>query len=192
MAEVLLAAPAAASTLHSTTAGIDGKYYGKLEHSVRSLYAKRRVEDKIAEFFNSRPKDDLAQPSDRGPSSEEVQPGEYVRLKNIKLKTGLPGQTVCIIGAGVAGLFTAMTIDYLNKQVPGLNLKYEILEAADEDRFGGRLYTHRFSDGLHDYYDIGAMRFPDIPIMKRYFRSSKPEKESHYDLIILSQDLQAI
>ena len=78
--------------------------------------------------------------------------------------TGYKG---CIIGAGAAGLFTAMTIDYLNKMVPDLNFSYEILEAADEARFGGRLFTHKFSEKLHDYYDVGAMRFPEIPIMDR-------------------------
>ncbi|KAF8965478.1 hypothetical protein BDZ97DRAFT_1658957 [Flammula alnicola] len=59
-----------------------------------------------------------------------------------------------------------------------LGIEYEILEA--NDRFGGRLFTHRFngSDGLHapvgtparyDYFDVGAMRFPDMPFMTRVF-----------------------
>ena len=55
-----------------------------------------------------------------------------------------------------------MILDKLN--IPGLS--YEILEG--NTRFGGRVYTHRFSDKKHDYYDVGAMRFPDIPIMKKY------------------------
>ena len=74
---------------------------------------------------------------------------------------------VGIIGAGVAGLFTAMIFDYLNEKYQ-TNVEYEILECNDEDRLGGRLYTHYFSDAEHDYYDVGAMRFPDIPTMKQY------------------------
>ncbi|EQB53899.1 hypothetical protein CGLO_06344 [Colletotrichum gloeosporioides Cg-14] len=82
---------------------------------------------------------------------------------------------VGIVGAGAAGLFTALTLDWINdtiekyKGVGKLKIDYEILEAATEDRFGGRLYTHRFSkDGTHDYYDVGAMRFPENDVMKRY------------------------
>ncbi|KAB8253768.1 hypothetical protein BDV32DRAFT_143456 [Aspergillus pseudonomiae] len=70
---------------------------------------------------------------------------------------------VCIIGAGIAGLYIALILDIL--EVP--NLSYEILEASD--RVGGRVYTHNFSSASHDYYDIGAMRYPDIPIMRRTF-----------------------
>ena len=90
--------------------------------------------------------------------------------------------TVCIVGAGVSGepilfeslratlmsvllvlgLYIAMILDKLN--IPGLS--YEIIEA--NDRFGGRVYTHKFSDAPHNYYDVGAMRFPEIDIMKKY------------------------
>ncbi|EXF84028.1 flavin containing amine oxidoreductase [Colletotrichum fioriniae PJ7] len=88
-----------------------------------------------------------------------------------------PGHfNVGIVGAGAAGLFTALAIDWINDTIakekgPGhLNITYEILEASDEERFGGRLYTHRFSkDGVHDYYDVGAMRFPRNAVMDRTF-----------------------
>ncbi|KAH7127975.1 hypothetical protein B0J13DRAFT_483485 [Dactylonectria estremocensis] len=80
-----------------------------------------------------------------------------------------------VIGAGAAGLFTGMLLDYLNhelelKGVP-LTFQYEILEAAGPDRVGGRLYTHNFSKSkdTRDYYDVGAMRFPDNPVMARIF-----------------------
>ena len=80
---------------------------------------------------------------------------------------------VGIIGAGSAGLFVAMIFDYLKGKY-GLKVDYEILEAHGEDRLGGRLYTYRFPELLgedynssHDYYDVGAMRFPEIEIMKR-------------------------
>ncbi|KAF4980211.1 hypothetical protein FZEAL_3722 [Fusarium zealandicum] len=86
-----------------------------------------------------------------------------------------PGKIdVGIVGAGVAGLFTALVFDWLNDhpqlQGQGLKINYDILEAAGEERLGGRLYTHHFSDEKHDYYDVGAMRFPNNSIMKRTFQ----------------------
>lgn len=75
-----------------------------------------------------------------------------------------PPRKVCIVGAGVAGLYIAMILDSL--EIP--NLTYDILEA--NSRVGGRVYTHHFSEQQHDYYDIGAMRYPDIPIMSRTFK----------------------
>ncbi|KUI62780.1 hypothetical protein VP1G_09904 [Cytospora mali] len=78
---------------------------------------------------------------------------------------------VGIVGAGVAGLFTGLLLDWLNEKLEGkLQIDYDIIEAADTPRLGGRLFTHRFSEDEHDYYDIGAMRFPDNNIMHRTFR----------------------
>ncbi|KAK8082795.1 hypothetical protein PG996_001576 [Apiospora saccharicola] len=63
----------------------------------------------------------------------------------------------------------------------GLGVEYEILEANDEDRLGGRLYTYYFEDktdkegkempegGPHDYYDVGAMRYPEAGVMNGTF-----------------------
>ena len=61
-----------------------------------------------------------------------------------------------------------MIFDYLKKEYK-LDVNYEILELSPEDkgRIGGRLYTYQFSEDLHDYYDVGAMRFPDADVMKR-------------------------
>ncbi|KAF7560122.1 hypothetical protein G7046_g4037 [Stylonectria norvegica] len=86
-----------------------------------------------------------------------------------------PGKfKVGIVGAGVAGLFTAMVFDWLNENPElkgqGLEIDYDIIEAAGEDRLGGRLYTHNFSEKEHDYYDVGAMRFPNNSVMKRTFQ----------------------
>ncbi|OQE37336.1 hypothetical protein PENCOP_c010G05201 [Penicillium coprophilum] len=85
---------------------------------------------------------------------------------------------VCIIGAGIAGLYLALILQDL--EIP--NLSWDILE-ANRDRIGGRIYTHRFSEAHDDYYDVGAMRFPQIPIMSRVFdlfhRMQVPLKEFH-------------
>lgn len=71
---------------------------------------------------------------------------------------------VGIIGAGAAGLYAGMILDLFADR-----FSYEILEANGE-RVGGRLFTHKFpGGGPNDYYDIGAMRFPDIPFMTRTF-----------------------
>ena len=79
-----------------------------------------------------------------------------------RASTDLP---IAIIGAGAAGLRVAMMLDYL--EIP-----YEIFEASK--RHGGRCYTHHFTteeeSGLkHDYFDVGAMRFPDNGAMMRTF-----------------------
>lgn len=76
------------------------------------------------------------------------------------LKKRLANFSVGIIGSGMAGLYTAMILD-------SLDIRWEILEASG--RPGGRIYTHRFSCQPGDYYDVGAMRFPNIPAMSRTF-----------------------
>ncbi|KAE9970475.1 hypothetical protein BLS_004896 [Venturia inaequalis] len=106
----------------------------------------------------------------------------------------LPGYKVGIIGSGAAGMFTAMIFDYLNDKFEGLNVEYEILEA--DDKVGGRLFTYKFPEkdpeypiGPHDYYDVGAMRFPNSKVMARTFELFKvlemdfvPEPESEEEV----------
>ena len=56
--------------------------------------------------------------------------------------------TIGILGAGVAGLYTALMIDSLG---PDSGITYQILEA--NERIGGRLYTHEFEGHTpNDYY----------------------------------------
>lgn len=50
-----------------------------------------------------------------------------------------------IIGAGSAGLITRLIFDHL-KELYGPDVDYEILEVNDNNRLGGRLYTHYFDD----------------------------------------------
>ncbi|KAI7759775.1 hypothetical protein LZL87_009098 [Fusarium oxysporum] len=110
-----------------------------------------------------------------------AQVGEKDSIGSLREKTKKftgPGYTpaeqgkisVGIVGAGVAGLFAALRFDWLNchdeLKGKGLNISYDILEAAGAERLGGHLYTHRFSDEEHDYYDVGAMRFQNNTIMK--------------------------
>ncbi|RYP64795.1 hypothetical protein DL770_009126 [Monosporascus sp. CRB-9-2] len=70
---------------------------------------------------------------------------------------------LCIVGAGMAGLYIALILDTLN--IPGIS--FDFFEASD--RIGGRCLTHEFSKIPHDYYEVGAMRFPVIPVMERTF-----------------------
>lgn len=78
-----------------------------------------------------------------------------------------PWYRVAIIGAGVAGLRTA-------KLLQNLGIPYKIFEASD--RAGGRIFTYDFTPkpprnpaGNHDYYDVGAMRFPNNKANQRTF-----------------------
>ncbi|SCN91547.1 related to L-amino-acid oxidase [Fusarium fujikuroi] len=102
----------------------------------------------------------------REKTKESTGPG-YIPEEQGKISVG-------IVGAGVAGLFAALLFDWLNGHEElkgkGLKISYDILEAAGAERLGGRLYTHHFSDEEHDYYDVGAMRFPNNTIMKRTFQ----------------------
>lgn len=61
------------------------------------------------------------------------------------------------------------------------NPTYDILGGGS--RIGGRVYTHHFGDEPHDYYHTGAMRYPDIPTMKRtleHFKLTKMPPISYY------------
>ena len=94
--------------------------------------------------------------ADITPPPDFIPPGDNAkRLNEHVKKTDLK---IGIIGAGVSGLYTALILK-------SLDIDYEILESSD--RIGGRIFTHHFSEKDHDYYDIGAMRFPHTPIMDR-------------------------
>ena len=57
-----------------------------------------------------------------------------------------PDLPVCIIGAGTAGLYTAMILE-------SLGIDYQIVDADTRDRIGGRLFTFHFPNGgPYDYY----------------------------------------
>ncbi|KAK4449750.1 putative L-amino-acid oxidase precursor [Podospora aff. communis PSN243] len=148
--------------------------------SIKARWAQRLVREKLAAELNAiqerrplgagHPTDDhafLPHLGQTGRFTWDNLPPDHPRLgdgRDGALHGDYPPRKVCIVGAGVAGLYIAMLLDSLN--IP--NLTYDILE-ANPDRVGGRCYTYRFSDDPHDYYDIGAMRYPDIPTMQRTF-----------------------
>ncbi|KAH7356359.1 hypothetical protein BKA66DRAFT_595865 [Pyrenochaeta sp. MPI-SDFR-AT-0127] len=75
----------------------------------------------------------------------------------VQAKAGPDLGKVCIVGAGAAGIYMAWMLTYLG-------IEYDLFEASD--RIGGRVFTYdQFkNDGVcpHNYYDVGAMRIPDI------------------------------
>lgn len=67
-------------------------------------------------------------------------------IPRLHVPPATPDLPVCIIGAGTAGLYTAMILE-------SLKIPYQIVESNSKDRVGGRLYTYRFSDGgEYDYF----------------------------------------
>ncbi|KAL1917115.1 uncharacterized protein VTP21DRAFT_5313 [Calcarisporiella thermophila] len=56
-----------------------------------------------------------------------------------------------IVGAGMAGLFSAMLLD-------SVGVNYEILEGSG--RLGGRVHTEYFGEDENEYAELGAMRLP--------------------------------
>ncbi|KAF3105147.1 hypothetical protein TWF569_010210 [Orbilia oligospora] len=140
-------------------------------HPIKGRYARRVVREKIAaeiEVLRQMPGNPFSglppcSPDDL-PRDKNYKNGKLGEEVSEQTAPQLPPRKVCIVGAGVAGLYIAMILDDLN--IP--NLTYEILEA--NSRVGGRAYTHHFSDKSHDYYDIGAMRFPNTKTMKRTFK----------------------
>ncbi|KAI9653039.1 MAG: hypothetical protein M1831_006246 [Alyxoria varia] len=134
--------------------------------SHRAKWASIPIREQIAEIEDEIP----------ALASNEHNIGKLAPIKaTLRPEEGLgpePKFKVGIVGAGVAGLFTALIFDHLKEKF-GLDVEYEILEANSEDRVGGRLYSYYFKNvqepSDHDYYDVGAMRFPHIDIMKRTF-----------------------
>lgn len=132
--------------------------------SIRDQWAQYHVHQALRRTYNKSHDNShfgLGRPLEE---DEELPEPPQLRLPDAQLTDTSP--RVCIVGAGAAGLFTALLFDYLNESVPGFNVQYDVFESGSA--VGGRLYTYNFSGVAHDYYDVGAMRFPDNPIMQRY------------------------
>lgn len=152
----------------------------------RDRWAQWQTRRRLAKFYNYCPQRFLdSLPEKTLPLLPElkpdIKPHNLPTLPEFHPTKSLPDEIkVCIVGAGAAGLFTAMMFDWLKEKskdgkIPELNISYDIYEAAEKDRLGGRLYTYNFPSttehpvepGEHQYYDVGAMRFPKNPIMRR-------------------------
>ncbi|KAK6333011.1 hypothetical protein TWF718_010835 [Orbilia javanica] len=147
--------------------------------SIRNQWAREHATLGLKELLNEKLR------VSPGPAQPPFGPDEPLPPLDLHDGSGRSARTianpkVAIIGAGAAGLFSAMILDYLNNnetlKKAGFNVAYEIFEAADEDRKGGRLFTYNFKpkgainpQGPHDYYDVGAMRFPENKVMRRLF-----------------------
>lgn len=71
---------------------------------------------------------------------------ENTELEPAKISVG-------IVGGGMAGLYSALLLQYY---IPGVQVK--ILEA--NSRVGGRVFTYKFSEEPYQYFEAGAMRIP--------------------------------
>lgn len=145
--------------------------------SFRAQWARRLVRSKLSKQVNHHGGNDFlhgGMPGQTPLASTPLQLPQNFDLPEVNFDKGTK---VCIIGAGAAGLYIAMILDDL--AIP--NLSYDILEA--DDRVGGRMKTHYFSDAKHDYYDIGAMRFPQIPIMDRTFDLFKKDWGARHSIL---------
>ena len=118
--------------------------------SPRAQYSRRILEDHVIRQYNLRygwnrtklPERKIKPPSEDLKGDPKVPPGR-----------------ICIVGAGMAGLYLAYALIKLGVK------ELDIFEASD--RTGGRVYTQVFPDQTcpHNYYDVGAMRIPKIPSM---------------------------
>ena len=150
------------------------------ENTVRDQWASRHANiaarDKWAELVARNPAIPPMEETEDGlvPSTYPIVVDK--RDEKIELQHP-PGEPVTIkigvLGAGAAGLFTGMTLDYLNRRLAkdnvALKFEYDIHEAAGPERVGGRLFTFEFGGerDSHDYYDVGAVKFPENNVMNR-------------------------
>lgn len=100
-------------------------------------------------------------------------PNRHELLGGEKVNTDFD-QPICIVGAGAAGLSAAVML-----QVIGFT-NVTVLEASS--RVGGRCYTYTFENGpacKHNYYDVGAMRIPEIDTQTRYDKLDDAPSYTH-------------
>ncbi|RYP76696.1 hypothetical protein DL771_001618 [Monosporascus sp. 5C6A] len=69
-----------------------------------------------------------------------------------------------VVGGGMAGLYASLLLE-------DLGLQHEVIEASSKP--GGRVRSHHFTPSNGDYFEVGAMLFPEIPIMSRTWKLLK-------------------
>ena len=98
--------------------------------------------DAVEGFINT-----YTDPTQPGPT---IDPGLIIPPRP---RPPVPQLPVCIVGAGVSGLYIAMMLD-------SLGIKYELMEGSG--RTGGRLYTHNFPKNAGKYQYYVSVIFVDI------------------------------
>ena len=131
---------------------------GETKPSPRASFVRHMTRDSISKLLNR-----LSNEGKDGqlPGVGGFSPTDPDNLPPRPDESSLPlpsDSKICIVGAGISGLYAGLILDHLG-------VAYDILEASP--RPGGRILTHYFSIRKHDYYDIGAMRFPNVPPMER-------------------------
>ncbi|QRV94779.1 Flavin containing amine oxidoreductase [Ceratobasidium sp. AG-Ba] len=131
----------------------------------------------------------MAKPSARDQYARALLDAHHERIGRSEIPPLIPPNAplhgkikIGVIGAGVAGLYVALMLDYLKDLSEKdhsihFNFSYELLEAnPSTTHIGGRLFTYRFPERVgttipqpYDYYDVGAMRFPELPWMQPTF-----------------------
>ena len=126
--------------------------------TLSAAIAQATLHDHLLKKYNATP--------NLGSGADDTLPAR--KLLPLRQVTGAAGSLshiqgkICIIGAGACGLYLALMLRYLGFS------DFDILESSQ--RVGGRCYTQTFppdSKCPHNYYDVGAMRIPDIEAMKR-------------------------
>lgn len=113
--------------------------------NVKARWAQRLVREKLSVEINALQENGVtlaALPDVGHPQWTHDNLPKDPKYKDGKRRVGgdnTPPRKVCIVGAGIAGLYIAMILDSL--KVP--NLTYDILEA--NSRVGGRIYTYHVS-----------------------------------------------
>jgi hypothetical protein len=126
--------------------------------NLRAAYGKSVLHEALyTKYKNSIPNPEPSLPA-QPPFLREGPPPDFA-----------PGP-VCIIGAGAAGLAAAISIVDSTEAAGTPFTNIDILEASGSA--GGRVFSYPFTDGqnpaTHNYYDVGAMRLPDITTQQRY------------------------
>ncbi|KAL8995319.1 MAG: hypothetical protein Q9169_004923 [Polycauliona sp. 2 TL-2023] len=133
---------------------------GEIKPGTRSSFVRHMVRDNISKVLNRLSNEGKVDQLPGVGSFNPIDPDHLPPRPDGSSQDLPPDTKIGIVGAGYSGLYSALILDHLG-------VAYDILEASP--RPGGRVLTHYFSTRKHDYYDIGAMRFPNVPPMERTF-----------------------